>query len=131
MTIFRHTIMPVILATLWISISEFVRNEYLLKSYWIQHYDGLGIPFPSEPINGAMWGIWSLAMAILIYLISRKFDLLQTTLIAWLAAFVMMWMVIGNLSVLPYGILPVAIPLSLLEAFLASWIIRKTSSAKI
>ncbi len=131
MTIFRHTIMPVILATLWISISEFVRNEYLLKSYWIQHYDGLGIPFPSEPINGAMWGIWSLAMAILIYLISRKFDLLQTTLIVWLAAFVMMWMVIGNLSVLPYGILPVAIPLSLLEAFLASWIIRKTSSAKI
>lgn len=131
MTIFRHTIMPVILATLWISISEFVRNEYLLKSYWIQHYDGLGIPFPSEPINGAMWGILSLAMAILIYLISRKFDLLQTTLIVWLAAFVMMWMVIGNLSVLPYGILPVAIPLSLLEAFLASWIIRKTSSAKI
>lgn len=131
MTIFRHTIMPVILATLWISISEFVRNEYLLKSYWIQHYDGLGIPFPSEPINGAMWGIWSLAMAILIYLISRKFDLLQTTLIVWLAAFVMMWMVIGNLSVLPYGILPVAIPLSLLEAFLASWIIRKTSSARI
>lgn len=123
--------MPVILATLWTSISEFVRNEYLLKSYWIQHYDGLGIPFPSEPINGAMWGIWSLAMAILIYLISRKFDLLQTTLIVWLAAFVMMWMVIGNLSVLPYGILPVAIPLSLLEAFLASWIIRKTSSAKI
>lgn len=130
MTIFRHTIMPVILATLWISISEFVRNEYLLKSYWIQHYDGLGIPFPSEPINGAMWGIWSLAMAILIYLISRKFDLLQTTLIVWLAAFVMMWMVIGNLSVLPYGILPVAIPLSLFEAFLASWIIRKTSVAK-
>lgn len=130
MTIFRHTIMPVILATLWISISEFVRNEYLLKSYWIQHYDGLGIPFPSEPINGAMWGIWSLAMAILIYLISRKFDLLQTTLIVWLAAFVMMWMVIGNLSVLPYGILPMAIPLSLFEAFLASWIIRKTSGAK-
>ncbi len=130
MTIFRHTIMPVILATLWISISEFVRNEYLLKSYWIQHYDGLGIPFPSEPINGAMWGIWSLAFAILIYLISRKFDLLQTTLITWLAAFVMMWMVIGNLSVLPYGILPMAIPLSLFEAFLASWIIRKTSVAK-
>lgn len=122
--------MPVILATLWISVSEFVRNEYLLKSYWINHYDGLGIPFPSEPINGAMWGIWSLAFAILIYLISRKFDLLQTTLIAWLAAFVMMWMVIGNLSVLPYGILPLAIPLSLLEAFLASWIIRKTSGAK-
>jgi hypothetical protein len=130
MTIFRHTIMPVILATLWISVSEFARNEFLLKSQWTRHYDTLGIPFPSEPINGAMWGIWSLLFAILIYLISRKFDLLQTTVISWLAAFAMMWMVIGNLSVLPFSILPFAIPLSLLESFIASWIIIRTAGAK-
>ena len=40
-------------------------------------------------------------------------------------AFVMMWVVIGNLDVLPYGILPYALPLSLLEVFGAAWIIRK------
>jgi len=38
-----------------------------------------------------------------------------------------MWLVIGNLGVLPWGILPVAIPLSLLEAFLAAFIIKKLS----
>jgi len=39
----------------------------------------------------------------------------------------MMWLVIGNLQVLPYGILPVAVPLSLLEVFLAVWIVKKLS----
>jgi hypothetical protein len=38
-----------------------------------------------------------------------------------------MWLVIGNMGMLPYGILVFAIPLSLLEAFVASWIIRTIS----
>ena len=38
-------------------------------------------------------------------------------------AFVMMWVVTANLGVLPLGILPYAIPLSLLECALAGWII--------
>jgi hypothetical protein len=41
--------------------------------------------------------------------------------------FVLMWMVIGNLGVLPAAILPVAVPLSMLEAFGAAWIIKKLS----
>lgn len=130
MTIFKHTIGPVILASIWISISEFVRNEFLVKSQWTSHYESLGMVFPSEPINGAMWGIWSMMLAILLYLLSRKFDLVQTALIGWFAAFAMMWVVIGNLSVLPTGILWMAIPLSLLEVFVATWIISKTSGAK-
>jgi hypothetical protein len=47
-----------------------------------------------------------------------------------LAGFVMMWLVIGNLGVLPYGLLFIAVPLSLLEAFLAAFIIVKLSDAK-
>ncbi len=39
-------------------------------------------------------------------------------------AFVMMWLVIGNLSVLPYGLLVYAIPLSILESFIATLIIN-------
>lgn len=130
MTIFKHTIGPVILATLWISISEFVRNEFLFKSYWTEHYASLGILFPSEPINGGVWGIWSMMLAILFYILSQKFNLVQTTFIGWVAAFVLMWLVIGNLNVLPYGLLIYAVPLSLLECFVAAWIISKTSRAK-
>ncbi|MBN2091231.1 hypothetical protein JW964_16585 [candidate division KSB1 bacterium] len=123
----KKTILPVFLATVWISISEFVRNEFLFKAYWIEHYQQLGLIFPSEPLNGALWGVWSLLFAIAIYIISKKFSLAQTTLLAWFVGFVLMWVVIGNLGVLPYGLLVFAIPLSLLEAFIAASIIKKLS----
>ena len=123
----KKIILPVLLVTIWISISEFVRNEFLVKSFWTEHYRSLGLTFPSEPLNGAVWGIWSLLTATAIFILSKKFTLVQTTLLAWLVAFVMMWVVIGNLGVLPYGILFYAIPLSLLEIFVAGWIMRKLS----
>ncbi|MBN2175667.1 MAG: hypothetical protein JW731_16170 [Bacteroidales bacterium] len=121
----KKTILPILLATIWIIISEFVRNELLFKSYWVDHYQGMGLIFPSEPINGAMWGIWSLAFAIAIFIMAKKFTLAQTTFLAWLVGFVLMWLVIGNMGVLPYGLLWFAVPLSLLEAFIASMIIKK------
>ncbi|KAA3636754.1 MAG: hypothetical protein DWQ02_07735 [Bacteroidetes bacterium] len=122
---FKHTILPILLATIWISLSEFVRNEFLFKSYWTGHYEQMGLVFPSEPVNGAIWGLWSLLFAIAIYIISGKFKLGQTTLLAWLVGFVLMWVVTGNMGVLPYRILIYAIPLSLLEVFLAAYIIKK------
>lgn len=122
---FKKTILPVLLATIWISVSEFARNEVFFKSYWINHYNNLGITFPSEPINGALWGLWSLLFATAIYIIAKKFTLLNTTLLSWFVGFVLMWIVVGNLNVLPYAILLFAIPLSLLEAFIAAFIIKK------
>jgi hypothetical protein len=130
MNYLKKTILPIFLATIWISVSEFVRNSYFLRHYWIEHYDGLGLTFPEDPINGAVWGIWSLCFAISIYIISRKFTLLQTTLLSWFVGFVLMWLVTGNMMVLPFGILVYAIPLSLLEAFIASWIIYRFSKAE-
>lgn len=121
----KKTILPILIATIWISISEFVRNEFLLKSYWTDHYESMRLIFPSKPINGAIWGLWSLCFAISIYIIAQKFTLLQTTFIAWFVGFVFIWLVIGNMNVLPFGILPFAIPLSIIEAFLASLIIKK------
>lgn len=120
----KRTILPILLATIWISISEFVRNEFILKSYWSGHYEKLGLEFPSDPINGAVWGIWSLCFAIAIYVIAQKFSMWQTTFLSWFVGFLLMWLVIGNMDVLPFGILPIAIPLSFLEAFLASFIIH-------
>ncbi|KQC14276.1 MAG: hypothetical protein APR63_14705 [Desulfuromonas sp. SDB] len=126
----RFTILPVFLAALWISISEFVRNELLFKSYWIDHYRNLGLVFPSEPVNGAMWGVWSLLFAAAIFFISKKFNLLQTTSISWLMGFVLMWVVIGNLNVLPFSLLIFAVPLSIIESFLAALIISKLGNKK-
>jgi hypothetical protein len=120
----KNTILPVLLATVWISISEFVRNQFLFLSYWTEHYPKLGLTFPVEPVNGAMWGVWSLLMAIIIFILAWKFSFWQTTLLAWVTGYVMMWIVIGNLGVLPYRLLVFAAPLSFLEALVAAWLVK-------
>ena len=122
-------ISPVLLATVWISISEFFRNEFLVKQQWVEHYKHMGLQFPSSPVNGAVWGLWSLLFAVAIAILSKKFTFLQTAFLAWFVGFVLMWVTIGNLGVLPYGILVYAIPLSLLESFVAVWIVKKTSKS--
>jgi len=121
----KRSILPILAAAVWISISEFVRNQFLLQSYWTEHYGGLGLSFPAAPINGAVWGVWSLLFAGVIYVLRTRFDLRETFVLSWFIGFVMMWVVIGNLGVLPFGILPAALPLSMLEAFGAVWIVGK------
>lgn len=125
----KKAIVPILAATLWISISEFARNELLFKSYWTEHFEGLGLVFPSGPINGALWGFWSLLFAVAVFIMAKKFSLIQTTFLAWFVGFVLMWVVIGNLGVLPAGLLYFAVPLSWLETFLAALIIKKFSAA--
>jgi len=127
---FKKAILSVLPATIWISISEFFRNEILLKNYWTSHYQNLGLVFPAEPVNGAVWGVWSLCLAILIFIISRRFSFRDTILLTWFSAFVLMWIVIGNLHVLPTGLLLYAIPLSLFEVFLAALIITRISKVE-
>ena len=126
----NHTfrgIRAVALTGIWVNASEFFRNEVLLKTYWVDHYRSLRMTFPSEPQNGMMWIAWGFLYAIAIYFISRKFNLIQTALIAWFMAFVLMWVVAWNLNVLPMAILLYAVPLSLLESFIGSYICIKIS----
>lgn len=125
----KKIIFPILLAAAWISISEFVRNEYLVKSYWTSHYESLGLVFPSAPVNGAVWGIWSLLFAVAVFILSRRFSLVRTALISWFVGFAMMWVVLWNLGVLPGGLLLYAVPLSLLESFVASFIVFKLSAS--
>ena len=51
----------------------------------------------------------------------------MTALISWFVGFVLMWVVLWNLDVLPPGLLFFAVPLSLLESFVASFIVFKTA----
>jgi hypothetical protein len=87
----------------------------------------MGLVFPADPVNGAIWGLWSLLFAVAIFIIAKKFTLIETTFLSWFVGFVLIWVVAGNLGVFPFGILYIAIPLSLLEAFLAAFIIKKLS----
>lgn len=124
----KKSILAIVLATIWISVSEFVRNEFLFKDHWVNHYsENVGMNFPSEPVNGGIWGLWSLLFAVFLFFLNRRFSLKETIGLSWLAGFVLMWLVTGNLGVLPYGLLIYAVPLSLIEVIVASLIIRKLS----
>ncbi len=117
--------LAIVFAGLWVNASEFFRNEVLVKSEWLGHYQSLGLTFPSAPLNGMVWMVWGFLFALAIFIVSRKFDLLQTTLLCWLMAFVLMWIVAWNLSVLPLGLLIYAIPLSVLEVFVGAYLCKK------
>lgn len=112
-------------ATAWISPNEFVRDQLVLLDQWNAYHAGPGLFYPVEPLNGAVWGIWSLAFAGVILVLAKRFSLLETAALAWSIGFVLMWLVIGNLSVLPSSILPIAIPWSLMEAFGAAWVVKR------
>lgn len=121
----KNTFLPILLSTIWISISEVFRNSFLLHNYWVEHYQKMGQTFPEQPLNGAVWGIWALVFAIVIFVLSKKFSFVETSVLSWAIGFVMMWLVIGNLGVLPFSILPFAIPLSILEVVVSVWICKK------
>lgn len=126
----KRAALSILLTTVWISISEVLRNSFLVHDAWLAHYQNLGLTFPEQPVNGAVWGIWSLVFAIMIYVLHQKFTFWQTVLLSWIIGFAMMWLVIGNLGVLPFAILPYAVPLSVLEVFVAALIIKKLSPAE-
>lgn len=129
-TALKSTFLPIAAATLWISVSEFLRNTFLLHEHWAVHYKGMELVFPEAPVNGAVWGIWSLCLAVAVFVFSKKYTLWQTALLTWFIGFVLMWLVIGNLGVLPWGILPMAVPLSILEAYVASFIVFRLSPGR-
>lgn len=120
----KQNLIALLLAFVWVSLSEFLRNEWLFKELWTAHFTEKGLIFPDAPINGALWGLWSLLYVLFLSWISDKVGFLEAAVVAWITGFVFMWLVIGNLGILPFALLPYAIPLSMLETGLGLWIVR-------
>jgi hypothetical protein len=123
----KNKILAIGLSGVWISASEFLRNQLLFASLWHKKYESLGIVFPEKPINGMLWGVWSFIFAGCIYVLVRKLSLKEAIVFAWVIGFLQMWLVIGNLGVLPYSLLWYAVPLSILEVLVAVLIIKKSN----
>jgi len=125
MKIFKQIILPILIIGIWINISETIRWIFLVEPYWIEQYQKLNITFPDEPVNMIVWMIWGFCFATAMYILSKKFNLFQTTIFSWFGAFVMMWLIVWNVGVLPTGMLWFNIPLSLLETFIGAFICTK------
>lgn len=115
------------ISSLWIVVSEFLRNEILFKSYWVSHYDSLGLSFRTLPVHGLLWTVWSLLLATQIHVLLQKFASSMVFMLTWIVNFAMMWLVLYNLQVLPLNLLIFAIPLSGLEIYVAICIQQKLS----
>ena len=120
----KNSVVAVAAAGLWITLSEFARNEFLFKTAWVDHYQSLGLAFETRPVNGALWLVWSFLLAYVLHRLLRVFGSARAVVLAWLAAFVMMWIAMYNLQVLPLALLVYAVPLSLIEVVVAAMILR-------
>jgi len=124
----KKTVAPILLAGIWLNVSGTIRWIYLIEPYWLEKYNYLNLVFPSAAINNITWMIWGFMFAMVIFILSRKFNIIQTTLLSWFMVYVMMWVVVWNVGVLPTGMLWVNIPLSFLDAFVGAFICIKLSN---
>ena len=115
----------VLLLAVWINLSETVRWVLYSQPKFETLYRNMGRELPNGPINGILWMIWGVLIACLVFILSKKFTLLQTTIITWVTVFVMIWIALWNYAILPLDILLVAAPLSLVEIFIAALISKK------
>ena len=121
-TVTVRAIMAILTSGAWVNASEFYRNEVLLRSQWVSHYASMYLSFPAAPVNGILWVLWGFLFAFALFILSRRFSVTHTALLAWLTGFLLMWIVAWNLGVLPVAILAYAVPLSALEAFVGALI---------
>ncbi len=121
----KKTILPILLTGIWINVSETIRWLLVIEAYWIDKYASLNIVLPNEPSNMVTWMIWGFFFATVIFILSKKFSVLHTTLLAWFVVFVMMWIVVWNVGILPTGMLWINAPFSLFEAYIGVLICKK------
>lgn len=122
----KNTI-AILAAAVWISLAEFLRNEFLIQSSLSVPLQGMGHYLYTEPNNGNATGFWALAIALLMFMISRKFNFWITAFTGWAAGFILLWVFGSHVLEAATSSLAFIVPLSVLEMILAAWIIVRIS----
>ena len=125
MTSTMRPVWQIAVLAVWVNLAETVRWVLYSKSRFEAVYRSFGVELPNEPVNGILWMLWGVMIAWIVYALSRRFTLLQTTLITWLAVFVSVWIALWNFALLPLGMLPVVAPLSLLTVYVAALVAQR------
>ena len=120
----KKYLLAVVIAGIWMNLNEFVRNELVLKSYWVDGFSTLGLVFPGEPVNGVIWMLWAFLFVAMMLWLRRSIGEYQSVLLSWGLGYVLMWIALGNVGVLPKGLLYVAAPWSFAEVYVAALIGR-------
>jgi len=122
---FRKSIWQIVIVSIWINVSETLRWVLFSKPHLDSHYKSINIILPDNPINNVLWLIWGIIIAVMIFILSKKYTLVQTTFIIWVTVFVMHWIALWNSAVFPASILWVVVPLSFIEIFIGALICKR------
>jgi len=112
---YKKAIWQIIIVSIWINIAETLRWVFFTKDYFIKHYQNMHLVLPFGPLYLVLWLIWGILLSVMIFIISKKFTILQTTFIIWLMAFFMVWITLFNMNALPVSILWLVVPLSFIS----------------
>jgi hypothetical protein len=115
---YQKAIWQILLVSIWINIFETLRWMLFAKPEIDMHFQAVNLVLPNEPINNLLWLIWGIIIAVMIFIVSKKFKVLQTTFIVWITVYVMHWIALWNMAVLPINILWLAVPLTFINVLI-------------
>jgi len=118
----KKAIWKILLVSIWINIFETLRWMLFAKPEIDMHFNAANLILPNEPINNLLWLIWGIIIAVMIFIVSKKFKVLQTTFIVWITVYVMHWIALWNMAVLPINILWLAVPLTFINVLVGALI---------
>ena len=119
---FKKAIWQVIILSIWINLAETIRWIAFAKPYFVNHTQNMNIEQPSGPLYLIIWFVWGVLLALLIYIISRKFSFIETTIIIWLSVYSGIWIMLFNLSLVTFPILIAIAAFCFIEIFVGSLI---------
>lgn len=125
---FKKAIWQILLVSLWINVFETLRWMLFSKPDIDMHFKAANLVLPNGPMNNILWLIWGIIIAIMIYIISKKYKVLQTTFIVWITVYILHWIALWNFSVLPINILLLAVPLTFINVFVGALICKRLLS---
>ncbi len=127
---YLKTIWQILLVSIWINIFETLRWMLFAKPEIDMHFKAANLVLPNEPINNLLWLIWGIIIAVMIFIVSKKFKVLQTTFIVWITVYVMHWIALWNMAVLPINILWLAVPLTFTNVLVGALISKYFQSTE-
>ena len=122
----KRYFLAVVASGVWMNASEFIRNEFVIKHVWIKGFEEKGLSFPSAPVNGLVWMIWTFIFCSVLAALSARFDVLKSVIICWVTGFGLLWIAVWNMGILPKGLLYWAVPWSFAEVYVAGVICNRT-----
>jgi len=115
----KKTIWQITILSVWINVAETIRWIVFAKPYFVSHYQKMNIEPPSGLLYLIIWFVWGVLLALLVYIISRKFSLIETTIIVWLSVFSGIWIMLFNQSLVTFPILFAIAAFCFIEIFIA------------